>query len=522
MSLTLPLAEILADARVAALLVAPAPVWLFDAEGKPLFANPAGLALIGAERLVEASARAEAIRPFVEAAQRISEAPTMSATPRLERLRLRGLLQPALFACSRTQFGERPALLFVGTEPSRNKPATLEAAIRALIGEEPFALFKEDGALLQANAAARALLGPAQTAAEIEAGAATAFAAARASGTAKAALDQTKISFCRIGTEAEPAMLALFSPLRQEPEPVTTAAAESGLSAPKTPTRFVWQIDAGGRFVSVSDELAAVVGSANATIEGLDWPEAATRLGIDGIEEVSAAIARHDTWSGVIVHWPCAEQGMAHSVELAALPVFDRARQFQGYRGFGVFRERIERSAPRPAPEPPVLVPRSEKVVPLRTVPAFNPARPGLSASERTAFSEIARQLGAHIEEPEPRGDFGKRAAREEGSAATVQESERRAAESAAQGERALLDRLPLAIVVHRAGRVLYANRTALDWIGLADVETLEAQGGLVRLFAGMPSPDAAGAGETSSALAVRAKDGEPVPVEARLLSVPW
>ncbi len=43
-----PLAELLADARIAGLVAVTTPALLIDPEGKLLFANPAGLALIGA------------------------------------------------------------------------------------------------------------------------------------------------------------------------------------------------------------------------------------------------------------------------------------------------------------------------------------------------------------------------------------------------------------------------------------------------------------------------------------------
>ena len=66
---------------------------------------------------------------------------------------------------------------------------------------------------------------------------------------------------------------------------------------------------------------------------------------------------RRDTWSGVSVLWPVADLETARPVDLAALPVFDRERNFLGYRGFGVFREAIPfiakaKSAPAGVEEP--------------------------------------------------------------------------------------------------------------------------------------------------------------------------
>ena len=50
------------------------------------------------------------------------------------------------------------------------------------------------------------------------------------------------------------------------------------------------------------------------------------------------AVATHDTWSGITLNWPV-DGGEPLPVELSGLPVFDRARNFAGYRGFGVCRD---------------------------------------------------------------------------------------------------------------------------------------------------------------------------------------
>jgi PAS domain S-box-containing protein len=577
-----PLADILADSRIAGLVAVPTPALLIDPEGKLLFANPAGLALIGVKTLRDADARGPAaLAPFGNAARRFSENLPAGGSPRLERLRLKGSLQPTVFACSRIVFADDwPATLFAGMDAGKEKPPSIADALRALLDdkEDAFALFDLEGHLVHANATASALIRSAQTLAEINPAAKAAFDMARKEGSSEAPFGAMRIVFRRVGTKAQPAMLAIFAaakdraegeiegpekaqtihkaPAGDEGRPVAASTETSGdqapppaatpQPAPRTPARFVWQTDAAGRFSSVSDDLAAVVGNNNAQISGLEWLQAAEQIGIEGADQVAASILRRDTWSGVVVHWPLAENDWMQVVDLAALPVFDRARKFQGYRGFGVFRERMPRpvkaevratkSASAPASEPSferpplVLVERPENVVPLRSAPASDPTPPELSPSERTAFREIARQLGARIEEVNALQEFGKRAmlAAESGDTPGVrnQGSERPSlisgAARASNGERALLDRLPLGVVVHRGEHVLYANRTALEWIGLPNAERLEAEGGLNRLFAGFPSLDPNEPGETSGMLAVAGKNGEPIPVEARLISVPW
>ncbi len=83
---------------------------------------------------------------------------------------------------------------------------------------------------------------------------------------------------------------------------------------------------------------------------------------------------------------------------------------------------------------------------------------------------------------------------------------------------RALLDRVPVGLVVHRGNQVLFANRSVLDWIGFADAEALERAGGIARLFAGDRS-QADGAGDH---VTLTALDGAAVPVEARLSKTSW
>ena len=47
---------------------------------------------------------------------------------------------------------------------------------------------------------------------------------------------------------------------------------------------------------------------------------------------------RRDTWSGITLNWPV-DGGGRLPVELSGLPVYDRAHNFAGYRGFGVCRD---------------------------------------------------------------------------------------------------------------------------------------------------------------------------------------
>jgi PAS domain S-box-containing protein len=104
------------------------------------------------------------------------------------------------------------------------------------------------------------------------------------------------------------------------------------------PLRFVWKTDAEGRFSDISEDFVAIVGQPAADVVGLTFREAAARIGIDPSGEIAGLLERHDTWSGRSVLWPVAGTDLRIPVDLAALPTYDRDRNFAGFRGFGVAR----------------------------------------------------------------------------------------------------------------------------------------------------------------------------------------
>ncbi|MGE0340852.1 MAG: histidine kinase dimerization/phospho-acceptor domain-containing protein, partial [Xanthobacteraceae bacterium] len=143
---------------------------------------------------------------------------------------------------------------------------------------------------------------------------------------------------------SEKAEAAAHDQRATEHAPVTAAATPIQPTVSQTkraPSRFVWQVDAEGRFTNISGDLAEGVGAAQAGRVGEDWAALAARAGIANTDALLAAVKRRDTWSGVSVLWPVEGTETARPVDLAALPVFDRDRNFLGYRGFGVFREAI-------------------------------------------------------------------------------------------------------------------------------------------------------------------------------------
>ena len=121
------------------------------------------------------------------------------------------------------------------------------------------------------------------------------------------------------------------------------AKAPSWLDQPapdtrRHPLRFMWQMDADGRFTLGSDEFTRLIGSRTAAGFGRLWSDIAAAFGLDPEGRVLKAAATRDTWAGIILNWPV-DGGGRLPVELSGLPVFDRAHNFTGYRGFGVCRD---------------------------------------------------------------------------------------------------------------------------------------------------------------------------------------
>jgi len=104
------------------------------------------------------------------------------------------------------------------------------------------------------------------------------------------------------------------------------------------PFRFMWQMDADGRFSISRDEFTHLIGVHTVAGFGRPWGEIAEIFGLDPDGRIVKAIATRNTWSGITLQWPV-DGGGRLPVELSGLPIYDRARNFAGYRGFGVCRD---------------------------------------------------------------------------------------------------------------------------------------------------------------------------------------
>ena len=81
-----------------------------------------------------------------------------------------------------------------------------------------------------------------------------------------------------------------------------------------------------------------LIGPRTTAAFGRPWREIAETFGFDPTGRMMQAFATGATWSGITLNWPV-DGGGTLPVELSGLPIFDAARNFIGYRGFGVCRD---------------------------------------------------------------------------------------------------------------------------------------------------------------------------------------
>jgi signal transduction histidine kinase len=313
-------------------------------------------------------------------------------------------------------------------------------------------------------------------------------------------------------TPADPALAELRARL----------AERHGEAAP----RFLWKTDAAGRFVDVTHVLGDVVGARYADLLGRGVEETSNEMGLG--PAFAAALATRKSWSGVLVDWPVEAPACHVPTTLGALPIYDAGRDFSGFQGFGVLRlslatpiampdaapeitspETVEMEAEPQTPPPREPEFSGANVVPLRPAPAPEPAS-ALTPVEQNAFDEIGRAL---VESAEP-GD-----ARDLlGQVTRAIENPPAAADDAASRAMAMVDLLPVGVLVARGTNALYANRTLLDYLGYTDLDALAADGGLARVFLGRLPARAPAA----SPVEVKAQDGETLDVDVHVQSIDW
>jgi len=519
----------LRDQRLAAHALSPMPVWLWSADARRvLWANPVAAAIFEA-----ASPGALATMQFrpdhVAAAQIARMSPTLPAggAPRLERLRGFGAGYGGrlICLCSRVTLADNtPAVLVVATERA-GKAFSLPDRAKRLLADfrRPAAVFTADGELIEANADARALFGDKRDLVAL--GAERLAREANLNGRAEGSIGAGPISILRLGAGQIMALLVAFAvPEARTSAPATLQTAPVGaLTQAQTRHshyRFVWQTDADTRFTIGTAEFAKLLGPKTAALLGRPWADIAAALKLDAQGAVATALAGRATFSGIVVSWPIDDAELPVPVELSGLPIFERNREFTGFRGFGICRD-IERLAalqrrrmqPRPAPTNDATAGGHK--------PALAAEAPiGLTPGERSAFEELARELSARL-----KGSTGQSAEPRAVPPLAIPPQANRVGDSARDLHegRPIFDRLPVGILVYRLNTLIYANRAFLEWTGHSSLEALNEAGGLDSLFIETTDQPGVDNGRNGGkALTINTVNGHPKPVDGRLYTVPW
>jgi PAS domain S-box-containing protein len=564
------------DPRLAAYAASRLPAWLWTADGRRiLWANPAGARLFGV-----ASAAALAEKAFGPADRhrrqiaRLAGRLLANGAIRLERLQGFGAAPGMLSTCGASRFDF----------PNGSHGVLIAAGNLALIAPRP-AQAQSDNEMQPATASS------------------------------EPTLSEPFDAFAEPATADEPPAAETIA---RAPPPAIEAFA--GQQARRLPLRFTWQMDREGRFTLGTDEFLGLIGPRTTTAFGRPWREIAETFGFDPTGRMMQAFATGATWSGITLNWPV-DGGGTLPVELSGLPIFDGARNFIGYRGFGVCRdydalarlaalrlaelsgETVTPQQPSAAPsaeptsvaspsseelpepiaaktsaaetftaetsaaepshqkdlETPVEPPKeaveesvqesTKKIVedaltetatelPADTAANVLPFRvpgearqPALTPVENSAFDELARQLSARLETengngaaPDVAGEtiFEPLAAPPEWLAPPEPPARGEAAR-----DKALLDLLPVGILIYRLDRLLYANPAFLTQMGYPSLHALEDAGGLDALYVEPGTSNASSTSDTGRPVTISASgpadaDAPSSAAEARLYTISW
>jgi PAS domain S-box-containing protein len=154
-----------------------------------------------------------------------------------------------------------------------------------------------------------------------------------------------------------------------------------------------------------------------------------------------------------------------------------------------------------------------------------------LSRSERDAFREIARALvgrtpASRDDQSEERtgseviGKLGIEARAEQPKDRQGEFATARGDEQVQRNAGAVLDRLPVGVLIARDGGALYANRTLLELIGYRDFADFQAANGLSRMFRDRDPPGMTA--EDAGAVAIVRADGQILSVDGHAQVIGW
>jgi hypothetical protein len=229
------LAELLAEPKLAALILDPAPALVFDPEGNLRFANRSALSAYGAATLSELMEKSASLfGEMPDTAREFAETLPLNGLYRREAIALAN--DTETFRCERIGLANgAEAVLFTGLARERFDGNVGKAFGVLFDGERaPFALFDHDGNPLHANNLASAIMGPAGTLTHLHASAASALSDARLKGAAEIPFGVLKIFLKKLSLGSHSVLFASFGqPERAAAEPAAEPRSEEFKAEPK-------------------------------------------------------------------------------------------------------------------------------------------------------------------------------------------------------------------------------------------------------------------------------------------------
>lgn len=502
------------DPRLTQLADAPAPAWLWSSDGASiLWANAAGRAALGITE-PDAMIRSLADPHARQVADLATRLPAGGAT-RLERLRGFGARLGGLTTCACSHLAlpdGRAAVLLVSLQPV-SAPAASSAALADIITQTD-AIFSEPLADDTIPDPEAPVMSKSEPVAEPP---------------------------CEI--EAQP-----LDSVEDEPLPIDK------------PLRFVWRTDPAGAFSIAQGDFLRLAGEPTVSRMGRPWNTFAQALGLDPQNLMAQALDARETWSGMTLRWPLGRAGESAEVEMSGVPVFDSARAFSGYRGFGICRhatanvtdtaacdhaktqpDAVQPTAPNAfVPETLATTPASEmqadlapNVVPFR--PTTEARGPSLSPVENNAFDEIARRLAEGLEATSARAEPVEEIPPTEPAEPIEQTEPSQAAGVApwledvttppsgtSDRDTPLLDLLPTGVLIYALDRLIHATPSFLAQTGFADLQALQQAGGLDALFIEPGPAFSSSRADHGLPLKVAATGSAEATLDAQLFSIVW
>ncbi len=359
------------DPRLAVHATSVLPAWLWSVDGtRVLWTNPPGALVFGAQNSVRLAGKVFGpADPHRRQIAQLAHRLLPNGAVRLERLRGFGSVLNTLVtcACARLEFADGSEGVLIAAAEPVGCSLPLTERLRRLVGDidTSVATFESDGTLVAASSQAEVFGLHHLTDAGLEEARQTALK----EGRAEVPFGGGHITLTRLGSRADVGLFAVITPaeipIAEEettaaessdtvPHDDATAAAAAPIAEPpaadpqsveppnlpprRHPMRFMWQMDARGRFSLGSDAFTRLIGVHTAAGFGRPWVEIADIFGLDPEGLVIKAIATRESWSGIIVNWP-ADDGSRLPVEMSGLPIHDAMRNFVGYRGFGICRD---------------------------------------------------------------------------------------------------------------------------------------------------------------------------------------